>query len=202
LGNPAWSGRAVRAKLTLSLASSRATSPLKVLMSMPFTIRRLTAADAQAYRDIRLEGLARHPDGFGSAWEDEAGQPLGWFEQRIVNSAVFGGFLNNESELAGVTGLVVQQGAKQRHKGALVGMYVRPAARRTGLALALVQAVLIHARTVVEEVQLTVAPHNEAAQRLYRSVGFVEYAREPRSLKIDGKYHESVLMTLPFDPMV
>jgi hypothetical protein len=33
-------------------------------------------------------------------------------------------------------------------------------------------------------------------------VGFVEYAREPRSLKIDGKYHESVLMTLPFDPMV
>jgi RimJ/RimL family protein N-acetyltransferase len=75
---------------------------------------------------------------------------------------------------------------------------VRPAARGTGLALALVQAVLSHARTVVEEVQLTVAPHNEAAHRLYRSVGFVEYAREPRSLKIDGKYHEAVLMTLPF----
>ncbi|CAN7587092.1 GNAT family protein [Caballeronia sp. LjRoot29] len=170
-------------------------------MSMPFTIRRLTASDASAYRDIRLEGLARHPDGFGSAWEDEAEQPLAWFEQRIVNSAVFGGFLNNGSEngseLAGVAGLVVQQGAKQRHKGSLVGMYVRPAARGTGLALALVQAVLSHARTVVEEVQLTVAPHNEAAQRLYRSVGFVEYAREPRSLKIDGKYHESVLMTLP-----
>jgi ribosomal protein S18 acetylase RimI-like enzyme len=170
-------------------------------MSMPFTIRRLTAADAQAYRDVRLEGLAQHPDGFGSAWEDEAAQPLAWFEQRIANSAVFGGFLNNESELAGVAGLVVQQGAKQRHKGSLVGMYVRPAARGTGLALALVQAVLSHARTVVEEVQLTVAPHNEAAQRLYRSVGFVEYAREPRSLKIDGKYHESVLMTLPFQPV-
>jgi ribosomal protein S18 acetylase RimI-like enzyme len=183
--------------------ASKSRTPLKVfkLMPIPFTVRRLMAADAGAYRDIRLEGLARHPDGFGSAWEDEAGQPLAWFEQRIVNSAVFGGFLNDESELAGVAGLVVPQGAKQRHKGALVGMYVRPAARGTGLALALVQAVLSHARTVVEEVQLTVAPHNEAAQRLYRSVGFVEYAREPRSLKIDGKYHESVLMTLPFQPV-
>lgn len=169
-------------------------------MPMPFTLRRLTAADASAYRDIRLEGLARHPDGFGAAWEDEVEQPLALFEQRIVNAAVFGGFLNDENELAGVAGLVVQQGAKQRHKGVLVGMYVRPAARGTGMALAILQAVLTHARTVVEEVQLTVAPHNEAAQRLYRSVGFVEYAREPRSLKIDGKYHESVLMTLPFQP--
>ena len=181
-------------------ALSRDRSLLKA-PSMSFTIRRLTAADASAYRDVRLEGLARHPDGFGSAWEDEAEQPLAWFEQRIVNAAVFGGFLNNESDLAGVAGLIVPQGAKQRHKGVLMGMYVRPAARGTGLALALVQTVLSHARTVVEEVQLTVAPHNEAAQRLYRSVGFVEYAREPRSLKIDGKYHESVLMTLPFEPV-
>ena len=171
-------------------------------MPMPCTIRRLTAADASAYRDIRLEGLARHPDGFGSAWEDEVEQPLAWFEQRIENAAVFGGFPSDENELAGVAGLMVPQGAKQRHKGVLMGMYVRPAARGTGMALSIVQAVLSHARNVVEEVQLTVSPHNEAAQRLYRSVGFVEYAREPRSLKIDGEYHESVLMTLPFQPVV
>ena len=169
-------------------------------MPTPFTLRRLTAADASAYRDIRLEGLARHPDGFGSAWEDEAEQSLAWFEQRIESAAVFGGFLSDE--LAGVASLMVPQGAKLRHKGVLMGMYVRPAARGTGMALALVQAVLSHARMVVEEVQLTVAPHNEAAQRLYRSVGFVEYAREPRSLKIDGKYQEAVLMTLPFQPIV
>jgi RimJ/RimL family protein N-acetyltransferase len=55
------------------------------------------------------------------------------------------------------------------------------------------------AEGVVDEVQLTVSPHNEAASRLYRKAGFVEYAREPRALKIDGKYHDSVLMTLPFD---
>jgi len=74
-------------------------------MPTPFTIRRLTPADASAYRDIRLEGLARHPDGFGSAWEDELGQPLAWFEQRIANAAVFGGFLSDENDLVGVAGL-------------------------------------------------------------------------------------------------
>ena len=174
---------------------------------MSFTIRRLTAADAASYREIRLEGLAQHPTGFGSAWEDEADKPLTWFEQRLADGTVFGGFLANGNEnedrnkaaLAGVAGLVVPQGAKLRHKGVLFGMYARPVARGTGLAPAVVQAVLNHARNIVEEIQLTVAPDNEAALRLYRAAGFVEYAREPRSLKIDGKYHDSLLMTLPFD---
>jgi ribosomal protein S18 acetylase RimI-like enzyme len=75
---------------------------------------------------------------------------------------------------------------------------VRPSARGTGLAAVLLGHVLDHARKVVEEVQLVVAPDNETALRLYRSIGFAEYAREPRSLKINGKYHDSLLMTLPF----
>jgi RimJ/RimL family protein N-acetyltransferase len=174
---------------------------------MSFTIRRLTAANAAAYREIRLEGLEQHPAGFGSAFEDEADKPLPWFEQRLTDATVFGGFLSYKKEndrnagatLAGVAGLVVPQGAKLKHKGALFGMYVRPVARGSGLAAALVQAVLDHARGVVEEIQLTVSPDNEAALRLYRGAGFVEYAREPRALKINGKYHDSVLMTLPFD---
>lgn len=170
---------------------------------MSFTIRRLTAADAAAYRALRLEGLQQHPDGFGSAYEDEADKPLSWSEERLSDAAVFGGFLQQEgantASLDGTAGLVVPRGAKVRHKGALFGMYVRPAARGTGLAAAVVQAVLEHARGVVDEIQLTVSPDNEAALRLYRKAGFVEYAREPRALKIDGKYHDSVLMTLPFD---
>ncbi len=170
---------------------------------MSFTIRRLTPADASAYRDLRLEGLEQHPAGFGSAYEDEADKPVAWFEQRLSGAAVFGGFLfrteANAESLDGTAGLVVPLGAKVRHKGALFGMYVRAVARGTGLAAAVVQAVLDHARGVVDEIQLTVAPDNEAALRLYRKVGFAEYAREPRALKVDGKYHDSILMTLPFD---
>jgi len=47
-------------------------------------------------------------------------------------------------------------------------------------------------------IQLTVAPHNEAAQKLYRAAGFVEYAREPRSLKSTASIMTRLLMTLPY----
>ncbi|SAL17829.1 GNAT family N-acetyltransferase [Caballeronia humi] len=159
-------------------------------------VRRLTTADATDYRDIRLEGLRLHPDGFGASYEDEKSEPLAWFETRIANHAVFGGWLA-DGTLGGVAGLLVPIGAKLKHKGVLWGMYVRPAARGTGLAAALVEKVLDHARGVVEEVQLVVAPDNEAAIRLYRAAGFEQFAREPRALKIDGVYHDSLLMTKP-----
>jgi ribosomal protein S18 acetylase RimI-like enzyme len=161
------------------------------------TILRLVASDAARYREVRLEGLERHPEGFGSAWEDEASLPLAAFEERISGGAVFGAW-DGSHELAGMAGLIVPAGAKLRHKGEFVGMYVRPSARGTGLAVALVKHVLEYARSVVEEVRLTVAPDNEPALRLYRSLGFVEYAREPRALKKNGKHHDSLLMTLPF----
>jgi ribosomal protein S18 acetylase RimI-like enzyme len=162
-----------------------------------FTLRRLISADAAAYREIRLEGLRLHPDGFGASYDDETTQPLAWFEARIVENAVFGGWLA-DGTLAGIAGLLVPAGAKLKHKGMLWGMYVRPAARGTGLAAAIVERALDHARGVVEEVQLVVAPDNDAAIRLYRAAGFEPFAREPRALKIGGVYHDSLLMTLPF----
>ena len=92
-----------------------------------------------AYRELRLEGLARHPDAFGASWEDEAARPLPWFAERLERNAVFGGWVAGGSELAGVAGLLVPEAAKLRHKGVLWGMYVRPRARRTGLAAALLE---------------------------------------------------------------
>ncbi|WP_250436466.1 GNAT family protein [Caballeronia sp. ATUFL_F2_KS9A] len=160
-------------------------------------IRRLTPADAQAFRDIRLEGLQRYPTSFGASYDDERMQTPDWFGARIADHAVFGGD-GRDGMLAGVAGLLVPTGAKLRHKGVLWGMYVRESARGTGLAAALVDAVLAYARGIVDEIKLEVAPENLAAMRLYRAAGFVEYAREPRALKIDGTYHDSVLMTLDF----
>ena len=159
------------------------------------SVRRLTPADAEAFRAIRLEGLQRHPASFGAAYDDERTQALDWFRARIADHAVFGGY-SGDGALAGVAGLLVPPGAKLRHKGILWGMYVRESARGTGLAPALLDCVLAHARDVVEEIKLEVAPDNLAAIALYRAAGFVEYAREPRALKIDGICHDSVFMTL------
>jgi ribosomal protein S18 acetylase RimI-like enzyme len=155
-------------------------------------LRRLSADDAELFRDIRLEGLQREPDAFGSTFELESEQPLSYFADRIGRSTVFGAF--RESELLGVAGFAVQQGPKHGHKGLLWGMYVRSEARKAGLGRGLVQAVIEHARKHVELLQLSVVSENQPARRLYASLGFEEYGIDRRGAKYRGRYHDDVLM--------
>ena len=161
-----------------------------------FQIRRLEPHDVAAYRELRLEGLKNHPDSFGASWEDEIEKPDSWWTGRLESSTVFGGWIE-ESALLGVAGFYVLDLAKQRHKGILWGMYVRPDARGTGLAGSLVQRVIAQARPLVEEIRLTVMATNTAAHRLYTAAGFEPYGLERRALKVGDDYYDDLLMALP-----
>jgi RimJ/RimL family protein N-acetyltransferase len=158
------------------------------------SVRRLTPADAGAYRGIRLEGLKHHPEAFGSTFEAEAVKPLAWFSDRLSQSTVFGAL--RQTEILGVAGFAVRSGEKEAHKGLLWGMYVRPQARGTGVARRLVEAVIEAARPCVELLQLSVVVGNERARRLYAGLGFVEYGIERNSLKQNGRYYDEILMAL------
>jgi RimJ/RimL family protein N-acetyltransferase len=155
-------------------------------------IRRLTPADAALYRDIRLEGLRCNPEAFGSTFEDENARPLTFFSERLGSSAAFGAF--DESEIVGIAGLLIHEGQKEAHKGLLVGMYVRPSARKTGVGRRLVETIIDFACQRVELIQLAVVSDNEQARRLYERLGFVEYGLEKKALKQDGHYYDEVLM--------
>jgi ribosomal protein S18 acetylase RimI-like enzyme len=157
-------------------------------------IRRLTPADAGVYRGIRLEGLERHPEAFGSTFEAETVRPLAWFFDRLSQSTVFGAF--RDTEILGVAGFAVRSGEKEAHKGLLWGMYVRPQARGTGVARRLVETVIEAVRPSVELLQLSVVVGNERARRLYAGLGFVEYGIERNSLKQSGCYYDEILMAL------
>jgi len=157
-------------------------------------IRQLTPADAAVYRGIRLEGLNRNPEAFGSTFEAEFSKPLAWFFDRLSSSQVFGAFRG--PEILGIAGFAVRQGEKESHKGLLWGMYVRPEARGAGVARRLVDAVIEFARDRVELIQLSVVMSNEQARRLYARLGFVEYGIERNSLKHDGRYYDEILMAL------
>jgi len=159
-------------------------------------IRRLSTSDAAAYRDLRLGSLRAHPEAFGASWEEEATQPLSWFEDKLDRNVIFGGGTATALVLCGVVGFYVPDSAKQRHKGVLWGMFVQPQARGTGLGPALVARVLEHARQTVEEVRLTVVLTNAAAIRLYERAGFERYGLERRALKVGNDYHDEVLMAL------
>jgi ribosomal protein S18 acetylase RimI-like enzyme len=165
-----------------------------VMGDRAISVRSLGAEDGEKYRAIRLEALERHPEAFGSTFEAEAAQPPKWFSARLRSSTVFGAFLR--AELVGIAGFSGQAAAKQRHKGVLWGMYVRPSGRGLGVGRRLVGAVIAHARLHVEILQLTVVSANDGARRLYVDMGFSEYGVEERGLKWENEYFDEVLMAM------
>lgn len=159
------------------------------------SIRRLGPDDAAAFRVLRLEALARHPEAFGASWEVEVEQPLARSEATLQSEAVFGAWRAGTA-LVGIAGLHRPDSPKLRHKGIVWGVYLRPEARGCGLGRALLDAVIGHAATCVEDVGLSVGVANKAAIRLYEAAGFVRYGVEARALKIADAYHDEILMIL------
>jgi RimJ/RimL family protein N-acetyltransferase len=163
-----------------------------------FAIRRLSDLDAGSYRDLRLAALRSNPEAFRADLEDEAGQALDWFGERLRSTIMFGAWMGNR--LIGTAGLRIPEAVKLRHKGIVWAVFVQPDARGTGAASALIDRVVADARDHVEELLLTVMASNRPAIRLYERVGFQPYGIERRALKIGGEYFDELLMALPLVP--
>lgn len=165
------------------------------------TIRRLGRADAAAYRALRLRALCEHPDAFRSSFDEEAGKPVAWAERRLDDSddGLFVGAFDEGGALVGTAGVQLQRSAKVRHQAKVVGMIVAIEHAGRGIGRALIEACIGHARAVphLEALLLTVTSSNDRAVRLYRAAGFVEYGREPGSMKIGTRYFDKTLMVLP-----
>jgi ribosomal protein S18 acetylase RimI-like enzyme len=157
-------------------------------------IRQPTLADAESFRELRLEGLRLNPEAFGSTYEFEKDQPVTRYTGWLTNSTVFGAFQN--SHLIGTASFTQLSGLKDSHKGLLRAMYVRPTHRRSGAGRQLVQAVIETARQKVEQVQLSVVSDNQPAIRLYQTLGFRQYGLEKNALKHNGTYSDEILMSL------
>lgn len=161
-------------------------------MMTGLSIRRLGPADAAAYREIRLEGLERHPEAFGSTYADEAKLAPEDFVRRVVEVPTFAA--ERDGRLLGLAGLAIESSTKRRHRGTLIRMYVRPEARGSGAADALVEAVLDHARAEgLDSVILAVTVGNQAAGRLYDRHGFTVYGVEPGALRIGDRAYDDEL---------
>lgn len=155
---------------------------------------RLGTADTDAFRAILVEALERHPDAFWSSPEEEIALPYAEALKRMEEAYVVGGFL--DGALEGVAVYVRRPFDKLRHKGVLAILYVREAARGTGLADALMERVADRAGREAEGLILNVAAGNERAIRFYRRWGFEAYGVEPRCVRLpSGEYLDEVLMT-------
>lgn len=162
-------------------------------------VRRLRSADATAFHTIRLEGFRRHPLEFRIGVEDEADLTPSAVAERLEREYVVGGFRGGD--LLGIAGLTRFTGAKLRHKALLWGMYIREQARGSGLADAIIEALLQEARREhIERVLLTVVDSNERARRVYARWGFEVYGVEPGAVREGDVYLDEALMGKTLNP--
>ncbi len=161
-----------------------------------FKIKRIPPSDADLYRELRLEGLKDTPEVFGASYSDESTKASSYYYEVLTNNIVFGAYSNRDT-LVGIAGLAIPLKEKLKHKGMLWGMYIKPEARGNGLAKCLISQIIETAKQTTEELLLTVVTSNTSAISLYKKLGFVEYGREPRALKIQDCYYDEILMRLP-----
>ncbi|NND74239.1 MAG: GNAT family N-acetyltransferase [Ilumatobacter sp.] len=139
------------------------------------TIRALTDADIDAYREIRLRALAADPAAFSSTHAREAGFDDATWRARIAgfDDRVGQIFVSErDGETAGVVGV----GDSPEPSDCVVwGMWVDPGHRGDGLGRVLLDAAVGWARQRgAATVTLWVMRTNATAKNLYERYGFVE----------------------------
>lgn len=160
----------------------------------------LEPQDAEIYRALRLEALQAEPLAFGAAYEEWLARPIEKIRERIGSldgvNFTLGAFV--DGRLVGVASFARNEGVKFRHAGWVGGVYVTPSARGQGIAKMLMAALLGRVRSYpgLEQITLAVSHTQEAARKLYRSLGFEVWGYERHALKVGGQYTDFEHMVL------
>ena len=162
-------------------------------------IRFLTPEDASKYWDIRLEALRCEPEAFGSSPEEHLALTLEEVTTRICSppdNFTVGAFEGDR--LVGTAGFFRNKGMKERHKGFVWGVYVTLDQRGKGVGRSMLRLLLARGASTegIEQIQISVATTQEAAGKLYRSLGFASYGVERRALKVGERYIDEEHMAL------
>ena len=180
-------------------------SPKEVRPAHPQTsemkIRMLDGADAVQFSRLRLEALQQEPEAFGASAEEHRSMTLDMIMRRLGSGSEGGNFVLGamvDGQLVGMAGFYQQEGLKSRHKGHVWGVYVTKEWRRKGVARRILSELIdrVRGRSEVEHLLLAVAVGQKPAKRVYESLGFQVYGREPHAIKLGDKYVDEDLMVL------
>jgi len=137
------------------------------------------------------------PEASGSSYTELAKWSVKDFASQLEQTRTkwkFGAFVGRR--LVGVVSLIRDERIKERHKAAIVGMYVDSHMRRKGVG----RGLLMHAIEMAQQlgglrrVRLAVVESNKSALRLYRTAGFKVYGREKESLLVNGRFLSELLL--------
>ena len=140
---------------------------------MSSSTRRLQTGDYSELRDLRLRALAGEPSAFGSTFEREEAFAEATWKDRLAagGNPHFGGFDASGALVGLAVGMIDPTDLVVAH---LVGMWVDPSARRSGLGVELAGLVIDWAiGRGARTVHLWVTGGNHRAEALYAKLGFV-----------------------------
>jgi ribosomal protein S18 acetylase RimI-like enzyme len=128
----------------------------------------------QLFRDLRLRALREAPYAFGSRYEDWASAPESRWRDRL-EKVPLNVVARRDDELVGMASSVLD-GEDQAE---LISMWVDPAARGSGVADALIVAVVEWAAATGRTTYLMVRSDNARALAAYTRAGFVDLGIPP-----------------------
>lgn len=162
------------------------------------SLRRLTAKDAAALRALWLEGLSERSDAFLLTPDELSAIPDDRFAAGIDSGVMFGWW--TDEALKGYA--IARRGGPKRlrHTADIGPVYVTASEQRKGIGRALMQAVMTHLKDEgLLQAELTVDARNSRAIGLYTSLGFVPFGHRPRSVLMEDRPRDDLLMICALD---
>lgn len=166
----------------------------------PLLLRSGTPEDAPAY--LAYYTAAHSETEYLTTYPDENRQDTSAMAQRLAETAASSTAIEIcafvGGELVGSAGIgMVRDREKTRHR-ATFGISIRKEYWGLGIGTVLTAACIAAARQAgYLQLELEVVAENQAALRLYRRLGFLEYGRNPKAFRTRaGRWQETALMRL------
>lgn len=168
------------------------------MTSIEWRIRRVhPEVDASLWREIRLEGLREAPYAFASHIDEWKDRPLRDFAAWLNRATHFVAVADGRA--VGTIAWTQVGASAGRHRGQVVGVYVRREGRGLGIGDALLASVARHASKHVLQLELGVAGDNAPAIALYKRNGYEEFGRLPRGYRHGDGFRDEVQMLRRLD---
>ena len=157
-------------------------------------IRVATPDDAEIWRALRRDGIARYPQAFIASLAQADAIPVQKDAQMLGQGNRFLAFMDGQA--IGLAGINRNGIPRARHRAEIGPFYVVAEAQGRSVAQALMDAVMAYAdRHEIWQLELFVNQENARAIAFYKRYGFVEAGRIPNSiLGADGPETDLIMI--------
>ncbi|MEL7097322.1 MAG: GNAT family N-acetyltransferase [Pseudomonadota bacterium] len=146
------------------------------------TARRARAADAAAWRNLRIDALRAYPTAFLTTVEEAQARDVDAYAQMIEAGHSFIA-LDREAPI-GIAALIpLTHSTQTRHRAEIGAVYIAPSHHGTGAARTLMLAMETHAKSIgIWQLELFAEATNTRALTFYERLGFLRQGRLPNAV--------------------